>query len=60
MRLSEHEQRLLADLERALTHDNPSFAQQLASFPDRASRHRRRRLAPRPAPAGTTAGLGRG
>jgi hypothetical protein len=43
MRLSEHEQRLLADLERALTHDNPSFAQQFASFPDRASRHRRRR-----------------
>jgi Protein of unknown function (DUF3040) len=42
MRLSEREQRLLADVERALTRDDPSFAQQFTSFPQQSSCPRRR------------------
>jgi Protein of unknown function (DUF3040) len=42
MRLSENEQRLLADVERALTRDDPSFAQQFTAFPQESSWRRRR------------------
>jgi Protein of unknown function (DUF3040) len=41
MRLSEHEQRLLADVERALTRDDPKFAKQFAAVPQRSSWWRR-------------------
>jgi hypothetical protein len=36
MRLSEHEQRVLAQLKRALTADDPRFVQQFAPIPQRS------------------------
>jgi Protein of unknown function (DUF3040) len=37
MRLSEHEQRLLAEVERALMRDDPKFAKQFVAVPRRTS-----------------------